>query len=667
MVLRSSSRRTGLSSRSPSSAHSLSGQLTRFTSIGTLPLWVAAISALGAHGSYAEQAKTMDEEVVVTATATRHTLDSAPASISLITPDDIQKLPVKDLGDVLKQTAGVAVSTVAGGRNSLYLRGLDEGYILMLVDGKRVSSSNGLWRGGNFDLTSIPLDSIARVEVVRGPMSALYGSDAVGGVINIITKAPEDDWQVNANTEYSQMQEGDGGDRYRANVYASGKLHETLGAIVSLESARQERWQDDTLTPDYDSVEERKTLKLNSTLRWQMTEQQSLDVDYAHNQDDVPPTNYGGATREQTLDRNTIGVKHSGAWQWGTTQVLANREHSRIYDYNSRYFAQPPLGRDIQETNTTLRGTAQFALNQHSVTLGSEYLNTEVEDPVQYPAEGGDETRLASVFAQDEYQMLPSLMMTVGLRYEDSDKFGDQLSPRIYFVHNTSDFLTLKGGVGTAFRAPSLFESSPTFASVSCRGLCVINGNADLSPETSVNTEFSAIMNGDTWRTAITIFHNTIDDLINVGAWDGQAASRSYYNEADVTIQGVEIEGDIALGDHWTIKPSYNWLDTEDTDGDVLAYRPRHTGAVTVDWQATNALKSYMTFTYFGTHTNSAGLTQRGYRQVNLGASYALSDQFSIRLGMTNIGNEQPVEKDPASETILQGRAVFAGLSFQLR
>lgn len=264
------------------------------------------------------------EHIVVTASAKDQQLSSAPASISVIDAEEIKLLPVKDLGDVLRGSVGVNVVSGNAGRNSLYVRGMDETYVLMLVNGKRVSSSNGLWRGGNFDITAIPIDAISRVEIVRGPMSALYGSDAVGGVINVITKAPTEDWQLTLDAEYSQMQEGDGGDRQRYNVFTSGKLTDSLGLMLTAESAEQDLWQLPEITPTFDTIEERKTKKLYSALTWQLADNQTLDFDYQYDKDKVPLTTYAEKSkREQQIERNTFGLTHKADWQWGQTQLEA--------------------------------------------------------------------------------------------------------------------------------------------------------------------------------------------------------------------------------------------------------------------------------------------------------------------------------------------------------
>ncbi len=174
------------------------------------------------------------EVVVVTASGYESTIAQAPASISIVDSEQIMQLPIKDLVDVLKNLPGVSNQATQGGRNGIVIRGLDEDYVLRLVDGKRVSPSTGIWRRNNFDNTSVPLALVERVEVIRGPMSALYGSDAVGGVVNVITRKPTDEWINVLDVEQGVMQQGDDGNRSRISYMSSGKLNSYVHEFINV-------------------------------------------------------------------------------------------------------------------------------------------------------------------------------------------------------------------------------------------------------------------------------------------------------------------------------------------------------------------------------------------------------------------------------------------------
>lgn len=154
-----------------------------------LSITMQSLLGLGLFASYTHAEKTITEKlatITVTATQTEHDQKSAPASISIITQEDLAKRPVYDLADALQQSAGIHINTSSAyGRKEIKIRGLDSDYTLILVNGRRVNSRDALTSNysNDFDLSSIPLAAVDRIEVVRGPMSSIYGADALGGVV----------------------------------------------------------------------------------------------------------------------------------------------------------------------------------------------------------------------------------------------------------------------------------------------------------------------------------------------------------------------------------------------------------------------------------------------------------------------------------------------------
>lgn len=623
------------------------------------------------------------EVVVVTASGYESSIADAPASISIVDSVQIKQQPIKDLVDVLKNLPGVSNHTTQGGRNGIIIRGLDEDYVLRLVDGKRVSSGTGIWRRNNFDNTSIPLALVERVEVIRGPMSALYGSDAVGGVVNVITRKPTEEWLNVLDIEQGFMQQGDEGDRSRISYLSSGKLNKDLGITFSAEHSEQDAWYYDPVglvksnIQEYTVIEPRKSTKFSTALDWQVTENQTLAFNLAHDDDEILFSNFGNYTRTQHIDRWTYGLTHTADWQWGRTQITANQSNAQMEDFNSRYIDLVETERDEQylepdEIYTTLRAVSYFDLDNHRLTAGVEYLKTEIKDDIQYPVNGSDSLDLTSLFFQDQIELTDNLTATLGLRAEDAEIYGFHLSPRAYLVYDLSDGITLKGGVGSAFRAPTLFEASANFASISCGGDCFIYGNPELNEETSVSTEISLLVNRKTWNTSLTIYNNEVDELIEAGSYTGDhplAGNTAYFNLDEATLRGVEASLWVAVNDMISIDSNYTYLDATGPEGEPLAYRPKHKANIGLNLTITDSLSAYIGANYYGDYIHYlrrdvTPYEQDSYTLIDISVRYQATQYLALRAGITNASAVQPIEDSPDSDLHLQGRAVFVGAEY---
>lgn len=619
------------------------------------------------------------EEVVVTASGYQSTLSKAPASISVVSPEQIKQQPIKDLIDVLKNLPGVSNQVTQGGRNGIVIRGLDEDYVLRLIDGRRVSSSTGIWRRNNFDNTPIPLALIERVEVVRGPMSALYGSDAVGGVVNVITRKPTEEWLNVIDFEQSVMQQGDEGDRYRVSYLSSGKINQDLGLTFSAEHSKQDAWHylPVGVTPEYTVVEPRQATKFSTTLDWQIADGQALTFNVAHDDDEVQLSDFGIYKRSQHIERWSYGLKYNAQWDWGRSEISVSQSDAKMQDFNTRYNDNPATARDEQylkpqEIYTTARAASYFDWANHTVTAGVEYLQTEVKDDLQYPVKGSDSLSLSSVFLQDEISLSDNLTATLGVRAEDAEIYGFHVSPRAYLVYDLGDGIVVKGGVGSAFRAPTLFEASENFKSVSCGGRCFMYGNPTLKEETSVSTEISLSVNRANWNSNVTIYNNDVDELIEVGRFPKShpyAKNVGYFNLDKATLRGVEVSLGLDLSDTLSVDGNYTYLDAQGPNGKELAYRPKHKANLQFNVSISDSVTAFAAASYYGDYIHyrrrdATPYNQDAYTLIDLGIRYEAQNGLSLRAGVTNAGAAQPKEDDSDSDIHLQGRAIYIGSSF---
>ncbi|MQU03899.1 TonB-dependent receptor plug domain-containing protein [Pseudomonas sp. FSL R10-2245] len=167
---------------------------------------------------------------VVSATSTERTLKDAPASVAVITGEALSKRPVRNLEDALRGSEGLQFNGVGMSRRGVSIRGMSSEHTLVLIDGKRISPSSGAIAHSDFDLGWIPVEAIERIEVVRGPMSSLYGSEALGGVVNVITRKATDTWLGSGFVDGGVREDGLGGQTHQLGERTLGRPGAALGA-----------------------------------------------------------------------------------------------------------------------------------------------------------------------------------------------------------------------------------------------------------------------------------------------------------------------------------------------------------------------------------------------------------------------------------------------------
>ncbi|WP_274882093.1 TonB-dependent receptor domain-containing protein [Vibrio harveyi] len=617
-----------------------------------------------------------DEQLVVTATRTQMELKDAPASMSVITAEDIENDPGITLADIVSNATSVEsdFDSTRAGRQQISIRGMDSKYTLIMVNGRRMSSASAIVRGNDFDLSAIPMDSIERVEIIRGPMSALYGSDGMGGTINIITKSPDNDWSSQLSLDNTSPNDGNGGQEYTVGLTTSGALIEdTLFARFSASQTSRNAWQPysgikEGTTQDREQVtalEDRDSLALFGTLSWHLTDNQFIDLDLGYSDDErfsiaEAPTKIMDPS-EARVKRNSQALSHTGFWSWGDTQVRYSRENvENIEAANDGADSIEELTQIFEASATTYFGES------HTVTFGVDYQLSELNNPENL-SNGKADAYQAALYAQDQWEMTDTLTATIGGRLDKHEQFGEEFSPRVYLVHQTTDDLVLKGGVGKAFKAPTLTQNRSDFLLTSCKGACKLEGNEDLEAETSINYELSALYSNQRFSLESTIFRNEIENLIErtdetfcrTGSWsdaDGYCVDangdkieplednqyKTYHNVSKAVIQGVELSGRVQLAEEWSMSGNYTYLDTEDkSTGEELSERYKHSAYARLNWTPSQDLNLFASARYRGDRRIDAQLSQDAYTTMDLGTVYHVNDALRIRAGITNLTDER--------------------------
>lgn len=607
------------------------------------------------------------EEVVVTATLTVRDSASTPAFTSVITAEDIARAPANSLADLLRDTVGVNNRSDGAGRDEIQIRGMGGRYTLVLVDGKRVSSSSALWRGGDFDLSSIPMGSIERVEVVRGPMAALYGSDAIGGVVNIITKAPTNDWQGSLAAEYRTVKAGDKGQQKRFNGSVAGAISDRVSLSLSGEVYERDAWYryDASDAFEVPALEAKESKSLIASSRIKLNESQSLDVDLSYSNDDRPYGIYSrwGDYREQGIERVTFGLTHDANWDWGKSVVFLKQEDSEINDFNSAF--NDPQYRITEEQNTYFKAYASTELGIQAITGGIDFRNQEVTDAVAYVQTGSESVTTLALFVQDEIALTDQFSLTLGGRVDDHESLGNHFSPKVYLTYALSDSVVLKGGVSRAFKAPDTYQMSEEFKFISCGGGCFIYGEPDLDAETSTNIEAGIEVREAGWRLSAAVFDNEVEDMISP-LFDGD--NRYWVNLDEARTRGIELDASVALSETVTFSGNATYLTEAETSWlgtpVKLENRPDLMVNLSASWQLTDALGSSISFNHVGDQYDYRENVLPAYTRVDLTGSYRVTDALEVNFGVKNATDVDLLEESPNFNVRELGRNYYMSANY---
>ncbi|HGV3512496.1 TPA: catecholate siderophore receptor CirA [Klebsiella pneumoniae] len=651
------------------------------------PFIRAGLSASVVSLAFPALADVNEETLVVTASATEQNVKDAPASISVITQQDLQRKPVQNLKDVLRDVPGVQLTNEGDNRKGVSIRGLSSSYTLILVDGKRVNSRNAVFRHNDFDLNWIPVDAIERIEVVRGPMSSLYGSDALGGVVNIITKKIGQKWTGTLSADTTIQEHRDRGDTYNGQFFTSGPLIDGVLGMKAYGSlakrAKDDPQSSSNATGETPRIEGFTSRDGNVEFAWTPNENHDFTAGYGFDRQDRD----SDSLDRNRLERENYSLSHNGRWDIGNSELKFYGE--KVDNKN------PGQSGTITSESNAIDGKYVLPLGMINqlVTFGGEWRHDKLKDPVNLSS-GGQSTSASqyALFIEDEWRIIEPLALTTGIRMDDHQTYGDHWSPRAYLVYNATDTVTVKGGWATAFKAPSLLQLNPDWTTNSCRGSCSIVGNPDLKPETSESFELGLYYRGEEgWlenvEGSITTFQNNVDDMIDVlrtfsaseapgypnfVGWKTVNGKRvpifRYFNVNKARIKGVETEVKIPFGDEWKLTVNYTYNDGRDLSngGDKpLQTLPFHTANGTLDWKPLDDWSFYVTANYTGQQraVSATGKTPGGYTLFDVGAAWQVTKNVKLRSGVQNVGDKD-LSRDDYSYTE-KGRRYFMAVDYR--
>jgi len=564
-------------------------------------LYLSAIP-LSAHASSIKQDI---EQIVVTTSSSEKLLSEAPASVSVINQADLNRRVVMDLSDAIRGQTGINLSAVGFGRKGIEIRGMDSDQTLVLIDGQRVGGSTDLIAHSNFELSSIPVNDIERIEIVRGPISALYGSDALGGVINVITKKVTKEWRSYLAINGGQQLSDEEAESYSMNASTSGSVTDDLTVRVSAVSEYQADVpsRDD---PNQSDIEGQKTKNLRLRMTWAAAENQVLDASVAVVNDYRWRDTISGSTYytfKDDIDRLQLSLQHQGYWSWGDSTVRAYRTQ---------------VDRENTRTND-ITSTSPSDINDLSLLLGG--------------------------------------------RLDHHDMYGWESSPRVYLVWSQGNWV-LKGGYGEGFKAPSLKQLSSEYETSAAGGLFYIVGNPDLQPETNKSYELSARYGNHDWHITTTFFETEAEDLIEtfcISGCDGRGAIRNYRNVESATLSGTEMSAFWQISKAFSVSTNLSYLDARnDTEDKALENKPRTSGYAEVVWHPLENMDTQLRIEHIGEqYLDDSKLPS--YQLLHISTNYRINSQWSVSASIENLTDVYLLDESSEFEFVEQGRTLYLG------
>lgn len=628
------------------------------------------------------------DTIVVTAAGYEQRIKDAPASISVIDRAELEEKRFGSLAEALQDVQGVDVGGEAGktGGLTISLRGMPSDYTLVLIDGRRQNAPGGVTPNG-FGETSTsflpPYSAIDRIEVVRGPMSTLYGSDAMGGVVNIITRKVGDHWVGTATAESTIQGDERFGNIPSINAFTQGPVIRDLvgltlrGSVFHREASDIDIPGDPALTLGRNPVRS-DIYTYGGRLSLTPHVDHDLWVEYDRNEQSydnregrLGTLGSGGYAPEQRFNRSNYVLAHSWRTRLGALDTTVTRNETETIGRlipNGTPGAIPGSPRTLEARNDII--DSRFAGRQGPLayTVGGQYWRARMiegvaPEPFRFTQWAG--------FAEATLTIAERFNITGGARYDNHSTFGDKWSPRAYAVWNLNEQLTLKGGVSRGFKTPRVEQIADGIIGFGNQGRIPLLGTPSLVPETSTSYEAALYYDaGDFFSGNLTLFNNDFTDKIaggpgipncrfsgnpnrpgclDVGPFPTVDLFGQSINIDKARTRGVEVATRFRFTPALSLGVNYTFTESEQLSGpdqgEPLIGTPRHMLNGNLRWSiddkaAVWARAEVRSSRWRGDNDQQRALGDfRGYEVFHLGGSYQVTRAFRLAATVFNILN----------------------------
>lgn len=614
-------------------------------------------------------------EVVVTGTLQKHLLKETPVITEVISSQDLKRIGTSEVSEILRTQTGIEVGASISQTQNVRLQGLKKNQVLVLVDGERISGKVD----DAIDINQIPVQSIERIEIVKGPMSSIYGSDAIGGVINIITKEPT----AGVTTADAALTFGSNG-RQDYTMSAAHSFVDLFGEKSFLNFLFSGGWNKyfgiDYNTSDYFSEMpefDRKNASLK--ISGQTTDRFRFDVKADYYKDNLEWLAGGNQYLHfiDYADNKKVTTTGMVLYTFGAaTMVKASGSYSANDHGSSEKTGAGFLVRSsvTNEKITTLRlQVTTLPYTTSTLTFGVE---TNDEQATSARILGGEKNIVNNVlYAEDEWA-IGDFTFNVGARYSDHSRFGTFFAPRISTLYKATERLTLRASYGRGFRSPTINELYLDFNHVSIG--YVVRGNQNLRPEEShgINLGFDYAREDLIWF-RVNGYYNDVTNMINYYYVSPNPVMFSYRNISSATAKGIDLDVDVRPVSSVTVTLGYNFNETKDHAGNLLPFHSPHTVNVktNVELPVING-NIFARFRWYDkqpvvdeqTNTGAYGegsvkpnfFYSPAYNVVDLNAASNIFSTFEISAGINNLLNKRVY---PFGQ--IKGREFFGGVRYK--
>lgn len=628
-----------------------------------------------------------EDQLVVTATGFSQERREAPATISVVNEKELNTRSNQNVTEALREMPGVLTGSGNGSlaTGDVQMRGMDSSYTSYMVNGIKQGTRESRPYGHHIGTEAAfmpPIAAIERIEVIRGPMSSLYGSDAIGGVVNVITKKGYnlDSWTGVLEDNYFLQEKSEYGNTNQTNLFLMGPvIPGKLG--VSLAADYLDRRDDDS--PDKERFVKHEAGNLDATISMSPTDTQLWDL------------NAVKGHQEKT--------RHGNPWYWGFDRdAISLSQHAWYGDIlESKNFVSYEKARTeyrvpylspqfIKQNNFEANSANTFTLGDHQLTLGANYTRNELDDtfgiadkevpgvtPVSKISRDG-----WAVFAEDAWMIVPDFTMTTSARLDHDSYFGYHVTPKLYGNWTLDENWAVKGGVSAGYKKPDLRQNNSGFTSVygSYPYSEIGIGNDDLKPEKSVNTEVGVYWQKDMMALDATVFHTKFKDKISdytictatatqmcvYNGYEAESVSQ-YFNVSDAEIYGLELNGDWQATPTLKANVNYTYTHSEQKSGqykgDALNEFPTSMANISLTWAALNDLELW-TKASWRSNTPDIGksTSTEAYAVMDLGTRYRVNKNLTLMAGIYNLFDANPLHSTSYNEaSVLEGRRYNLG------